>query len=298
MIYVIGSINLDLIVNVRGLPKAGETLIGDKFSTAPGGKSANQALAAKRAGSEIIMVGAVGSDENASLALEELTREGVDLSKIVTSRQKTGIALISVAEDGENTIIVIKGANEDVSENMAQEAINEMKRGDILLLAQEIPHQTIKAALCMANKAGIISILNIAPFSLETMSLAKEANYVIANESEFAALIGEDIKKNFEEKLAFFARQNQQSIIVTLGENGAIAADNEGNIIKTSALRVRAIDCVGAGDSFCGYFAAMIEKGKSLKEALKIAALAGSLACTKRGAQPAIPYWEEVKKYL
>ncbi len=295
MIYVIGSINLDLIVTCERLPKAGETVLGKDFSTSAGGKSANQALAASRAGANVTMVGAVGNDGNALLALKQLKKANIDLSNVRTLEQNTGIAMINVADNGENTIIIVAGANDAVSPEMAKATVAKMQQGDILLLAQEIPANTIKAALQAAKQANITSILNIAPFSPETRQLALLADIIIANEVEFAALIesaqSDDIAKN----LCTFARQHQKIIIVTLGAKGAYGATANGELIKVDALEIEPIDCVGAGDSFCGYLAAMLEKGKTLKEAMQIASIAGSLACLKAGAQPAIPYTGDVR---
>ncbi len=304
MIYVIGSINLDLIVNVKRLPQAGETLLGKEFKTAAGGKSANQALAASRAGSDVTMVGAVGNDKNAELALAELKRAEINLSNVKKTNESTGIAMISVADNGENSIIVVAGANGTVSPDMALQAISEIHQSDIVLLAQEIPEQAIETALKAAKNAKITTILNIAPFSAKSTTLAKLADIVIANETEFAALIGQELigqkligqelKRGFEYELCALAKTNQQIIIVTLGADGALGATAKGELIKVSALKIKPIDSVGAGDSFCGYLAAMLEQGKSLKEAMQIASIAGSLACLKQGAQPAIPFLSEV----
>ncbi len=300
MIYVIGSINLDLIVNVKRLPFAGETLLGKTFKTAAGGKSANQALAASRAGSSVTMVGAVGNDKNASMALAELKRAEINLSNVKVTDESTGIAMISVADNGENSIIVVAGANSAVLPDMALQMISEMGQGDIILLAQEIPEQTIETALKAAKNANITTILNIAPFSIKSKTLAKLADIVIANETEFAALIGQELmgqelKRGFEHELCALAKTNQQIIIVTLGADGALGATLKGELIKVSALKIKPIDSVGAGDSFCGYLAAMLEQGKSLKKAMQIASTAGSLACLKQGAQPAIPFLSEVE---
>ncbi len=301
MIYVIGSINLDLVSSCQRLPLVGETVIGNKFSSSSGGKGANQALAAKRAGAAVKMIGAVGNDSYAEKALKWLKEENIDLTNISKVDENTGIATINLAKNGENSIIIIPGANSLISPQIAKKTIEQMSKDDILLLVQEIPAQTIKTALIESKKRGIMSILNIAPFIKETNLFAPLADIIIANESEFASLLNikpEDIFINLEEKLQILARKNKQTIIVTLGERGSVAASGGGDIYRADALKIDAIDCVGAGDSFCGYFAAMIERGEQMGETLKIASIAGSIACTKYGAQPAIPYFAEVSKKI
>lgn len=295
MIYVLGSINLDLIVSCNQLPKAGQTIIGKNFSTSAGGKSANQALAAARAGANVKMIGAVGNDAHAKLALKHIKQANIDVSDIITTDDNTGIALISVAKNGENSIIIVAGANAHLSPDIAQQIIKKMNKQDILLLAQEIPLITLKTALNEAKKAGIKTILNIAPFIEQTHELAPLADIIIANETEFKALINKEISaKDFANYISLYAKQNNKIIIITLGKDGALGAIPNGELVSTNALDIKPIDCVGAGDSFCGYLATMIEKGKPLDEAMKIASIAGSLACLKSGAQPAIPFMLDV----
>ena len=297
MITVIGSIGYDLTTISERLPNPGETLVGTGFISAPGGKGANQALAAKRAGSDTQIIGAVGNDAFAAQALELLDKGGVDLSRVKTSPTATGIALIFVSGTGENMIVIAQEANATVTpDDIAPSAIN---KGDYVLLQLEIPTQTVAAAIKLSNEKGAISILNTAPFHLDALALMADADITVANETEFdlaasaMALQGTDRKA----KMAAFVAKTGKSIIVTLGADGVLAVTPTGNY-SAAALKITPVDTVGAGDTFCGYLGASLAQGLSLEGAMARAAAAGSLACTKAGAQPAIPLLADVLKAM
>ena len=297
MVIVIGSINLDLITTVDRLPRPGETVAGDRFSTAPGGKGANQALAAARAGAEVQMVGSVGGDAFAEEALALLRAGGIDLSGVHVSHAATGVAQILVAPDGENMIAIAAGANGAVLSGDVGKA--RLEEGDILLLQHEIPLATVKAALHAARSAGAVSILNTAPFRAEAAPLLAEADIVVANETEFEGyaetlgLAGADRNA----KMRSFADRTGRTIVVTLGGEGAVAA-SRGAELSVPSLRITPVDTVGAGDTFCGYLGAGLAEGVGLNDALKRASVAGALACLKPGAQPAIPVRADVLRAL
>ncbi len=298
MITVLGSINLDLIATGDKLPKPGETLTGRSFATASGGKGANQALAALRAGGDMKMVGAVGGDAFADEALAELKAEGADLSGVASRGNTTGIAVILVGGAGENVIVVVPGANGLVDEKMAQAALAGMKAGDILLMQQEIPVATLEAALDGAREKGIKTLLNIAPFSAHSVKLAAKADIVIANEGEFAGLVGKELSgAELRQAVAERARQSAQTLVVTLGGEGALAAMPDGESFGVPAPRIDPVDTVGAGDTFCGFLAAGLDMGLSLQAAMGRAVRAASLACLKPGAQPAIPNAADVEAF-
>ncbi len=297
MIVVIGSINLDLIGTVGRLPGPGETVPGDGFSSAPGGKGANQALAARRAGAEARMVGAVGRDPFAAQALELLRKGGVDLSKIAETDQPTGIALILVGADGENMIAVIPGANGTVARQAVTAA--GLGKGDVLLVQHEIPLDTVRTALDAAREAGATSVLNTAPFRAEAADMLGLADIVVANETEFD-LYAEALKLPAGDRparIGTFAERTGRTIVVTLGGDGVVAHDGKAEV-RAPALPVTPVDTVGAGDTFCGYLAASLADGLGLGPALARAAAAGSLACLKPGAQPAIPFATDVDAAL
>ncbi|RWN54180.1 ribokinase [Mesorhizobium sp.] len=297
MIIVVGSINLDLIANVDRLPAPGETVRGSGFATAPGGKGANQALAAARAGAKVRMVGAVGKDNFATEALALLRDGKIDLSGVGETFASTGTALIMVADDGENVIAVVPGANDSVVTGDLSKAF--MKKGDVVLLQQEIPLQTVDAALDAARAAGAVTVLNTAPFRAEAAAFLGKADYVVANETEFD-LYGEALSLSGRDRPARmrdFAGTTGRTVVVTLGGDGVLAA-TPADLLMVPALNITPVDTVGAGDTFCGYFAAGLSSGLPLDQALARAAAAGSLACLKPGAQPAIPLAKDVEAAL
>jgi ribokinase len=297
MITVIGSINLDLIARVERLPAPGETVSGEEFTSSPGGKGANQALAARRSGARVRMVGAVGRDGFTGQALALLREDGVDLSLVRETHASTGTALILVAKDGENVIAVIAGANAHVSPADVRGAV--MDAGDTLLLQQEIPLRSVAAALAAARAGGVRTILNTAPFRKEAAPLLGEADIVVANETEFdlhaqeLQLQGADRPARMQD----FARRSGRTIVVTLGSEGLAAATPAG-VFTVPAMPVTPVDTVGAGDTFCGYLAGGLDWGMALEPALRRASAAAALACLKPGAQPAIPVHEEVREAM
>lgn len=295
MITVLGSINMDLTATVDRLPQAGETVFGNSFATAAGGKGANQALAATRAGADTRLVGAVGGDAFAGPALSVLADAGTDLSAVRAVDDATGTAVILVEHSGENTIAVIAGANAALGEADARRALDGMSDGDHLLLQLEIPASAAETALSAARAQGVVSLLNIAPLTDDAVRLAAMADIVIANETEFERLAGKTALEPGEREtlLADLHSASGQTLIVTLGADGVIAA-HDGSLIRTSGLVIEPVDTVGAGDTFCGYLAAGLERGESFETALKQAAAAGSLACLEHGAQPAIPVKQDV----
>ena len=298
MISVLGSINLDMIATGSRLPAPGETVSAAHFKTAAGGKGANQALAAARAGGDVNMVGAVGSDDFVTKALAELKGARVDLSRVVTVPGPTGLAIILVDRLGENVIVIVAGANGLVSAEMAQKTVAGMAENDILIMVQEIAAATLKAGLMAANEKGVTTLLNIAPITPETPELALMADIIVANETEFSHLSGGAMDKDsILGRAQIWAKQFNKTLVVTLGGDGAIAATPT-QVISVDALDITPVDSVGAGDSFCGYLGAGLDQGLSLKEALHRAAIAGSLACLKPGAQPAIPNVADVTKAM
>lgn len=302
MITVFGSINMDLIATVSRLPKPGETLAGRSFATAAGGKGANQALAARRAGAVVSMVGAVGRDAFAGDALALLKEAGAGLDAVKSVDEPTGTASILVGdEDGENVIVVVAGANGEVSPADAEAAVAAMGEGDILLLQLEVPAASVEAALAAGRRAGVRTILNTAPLTNDAAGLSVLASILVANESEFALLVGDPAKADDDRAReaamqAWYAKHGQ-TIIVTLGAEGVVAV-HQGKIHRAKSLKIKPVDTVGAGDTFCGYLAAALERGDDFTSALAFAAAAGSLACLKPGAQPAIPLRSEVEKAL
>jgi ribokinase len=297
MITVLGSIGFDLTTISDRLPSPGETLVGTGFVSGPGGKGANQALAARRAGAVTRMVGAVGKDAFAPQALEMLRSGGVDLTRVEERDAPTGIALIFVGGTGENMIVISQGANAAVTSQQASAA--PLAAGDHLLLQLEIPIEAVASGIMQAQGVGAVSILNTAPFNPAAANLMMDADITVANETEFdlacEALGLEGADRNA--RMQAFVQRSGKTVIVTLGSEGALAASPSG-VISVPALKIKPIDTVGAGDTFCGYFGAALDAGLDLETAMRRASAAGSLACLKPGAQPAIPSKADVDAVL
>lgn len=295
MICVFGSINMDLIASMDRLPGPGETVTGDAFSTAPGGKGANQALAAKRAGADVQMAGAVGNDNFADASIALLRDAGTDLALTKTVDGPTGTALILVGGDGENMIAVVAGANGHVDGADAERVVGAMSDGDSLLLQMEIDAKSVESALKFAAQKNIRSMFNIAPMTADTPQLAPLAKIIIANETEFDLLIGKGTLETTSrrEEMVQYCEKHNCSLVITLGAEGVIA-QYEGQYYEAKGLSINPVDTVGAGDTFCGYLAQGLDAGLEFGLALNRAAIAGSLACLKPGAQPSIPTSAEV----
>ena len=296
MITVLGSVNLDLIATVSRIPQPGETVPGTSFSTAPGGKGANQALAAARAGAKVKLVSAAGKDRMGDDALALLTSGGVDLKTVKRLDMQQGVAMIMVDAHGENVIGIVPGTNGTLTPEDADAAVSPLKSKDVLVVQQEIPQAATMRALGLARLNGVTSILNTAPFLDTTAAVAGTASIVVANETEFALLSGGAVGA-LPTAMSLRARSRRQTIIVTNGPDGAMAATPDEKC-TVPALKVEPGDTVGAGDTFVGYLAAGLDKGLSLEDAMRRAAVAASLACLKPGAQPAIPTAKEVEAAL
>jgi ribokinase len=294
VIVVFGSINLDLITRVERIPGPGETTLGGDYATSPGGKGANQALAARRAGAEVAMAGAVGKDAFAGEALALLKADGVDLSAIEAAAAPTGAAFIAVDAKGENAIVVASGAN-----RLAKAAQLErlpIGRRDILVLQRETPPVEVEAAASYAKSKGARVVLNLAPAGPPSEGLLKALDVLIANEHE-ALTLGETLKlsaRGPEEVAAYLDRSLGLAAIVTLGPAGAVGY-SKGVRFAAPAPAVTVVDTTGAGDTFVGAFAAALDRGLSFEAAMKRGLAAGSLACTKPGAQPSMPYAAEIE---
>jgi len=302
MITVLGSINLDLIAYSRDLPRPGETIAGTAFASASGGKGANQAMAVLRGGGDLEFIGAVGADQFAASALSELKKEGADLTNVRTVPGSTGIAIILVAANGENMITTIAGANHALSPADAEKALTVRGEGDWLLLQLEVPDPTNRRSLEIARRNGVRSVLNIAPYTPAASDYVELADYVIANQLEFAALTGsktgEDQPATGNVELSAWAVKYGRHIIVTLGPQGVLAATPAGEIFEIAAPEIVPVDTVGAGDTFCGYFTSALAAGLDLPAALARAVWAGSLACLQHGAQPAVPTLAAVEEFI
>jgi ribokinase len=292
MITVFGSINLDQVYQMPRLPQPGETLLGDGYMQVPGGKGANQALAAKRSGAKVSMLGCVGHDVNAELALSLLREEDVDLSHLQYSDNPTGCASIWVTQEGENSIVVYSGANGDLkAENSSKRVLGE---SDYVLFQMEVPSAENQKMLQMAKEAGAYTVLNLAP----AMSLPDTAlsfvDFLIVNEVEVAFLATEmGIESNdIDQLIHHFSTLYDLCCVVTLGGEG-VKAGFKGEQYSVPAQQVEVVDTTAAGDSFIGGLCASLDRGDSLQDALIFATRVAGLTCTKMGAQTSLPYLRE-----
>ncbi len=281
MIVVFGSINVDLLIPVPHPPAAGETVLGGDGTIAPGGKGANQALAARRAGSEVAMIGAVGRDAFAAVALSLLRRDGVDLSLVAESERPTGCAAITVDPAGENRIAVAPGANRDA---MAAQVPDRLIGPEtVLLLQREVSMSENALLIQRARDNAARIVLSLAPQGPIAPARFEDIDILITNESEAARLCADN------GDMASLARRLRHGLIVTRGPAGAAAFLADGGHIAVPALAVDPVDTTGAGDTFAGVLAASLDQGLTLPLALRRASAAASLACLALGAQPAMP---------
>ncbi len=292
MVIVFGSINLDLVVSVPRLPGAGETVAGPDYQTFPGGKGANQALAARCAGAEVKMVCAVGTDEFADKAQENLRKTGVDLSSVKVVSGATGIAMIGVDHKGENQILVASGSNAKVEARWLDGLLSS---SDTVLMQMEIPESEVRAAIAVARNAGARVALNTAPSGgAATASLARDVDVIIANETEAAELAGPLGCPAEPEAFAAAMADKGKLVVVTLGADGAIAHDGE-KLHRIRPLPVEVKDTTGAGDAFCGALVAALDANRDIARALAEATAAGTLACLATGAQSSAPQAADIQ---
>lgn len=299
MITVFGSNVLDLFFEVADLPPHDTALHLDSHIEQPGGKGANQAVACVKAGAQVNFFGAVGDGGHGRQMYKNLASYGINVSGLkVLPDQTSGLACIYVdAKDGTHRVVVSQGANRKIKQDwVPDEAIGQ---GSILLVQGEIKIEETEALCVRAKKNGAITVMNLAPVVGLSEVLLNNLDYLIVNEHE-AELLGSQVGVDASDKMVFatdmYARYGV-AMVITMGPEGAICCCKEG-IISVSALKVKAIDTIGAGDAFVGYFCAAMDKGRPLNEALRNASIAGSLACTKIGAQSAIPAPSEVENYV
>lgn len=299
MICVIGSMNMDLVVNVDKIPIPGETRTGKSFATISGGKGANQAVAASRMGSEVFMVARVGDDIFAETLKNELAESKVNTDHVKAEKDSaSGVALISVDEEGQNNIIVVPGANYSLTERSIDEASDAIEKSQIVVLQNEIPKETVSYTLSKAKKMGKITVLNPAPARELDDEDFKNIDFLIPNEHELESLTNEPAKT--EEQLIMSAmkliEKGTGHIIITLGENGClyIGKDSQKHF---SAYKVKAVDSTAAGDSFIGGFCSSYEKDGDIEKAIDTGQKTAAMSVMKNGAQSSIPTKEEFDRY-
>lgn len=289
-VLVFGSINLDLIFPLPHLPAPGETVLGTAMRTEPGGKGANQAVAASRDSARVALAGAVGRDAFAEPALALLKGAGVDLTRVARLEGVTGCAAIAVDREGRNQIAVAPGVNLAAAQDVVEDAA--LGPGTVLVVQRECDAGEIARLLLRAARRGARSVVNLAPFGGIALDALATAALVVVNAGEAAALAA--ALGCADEPMAL-ARRLDTRIVVTRGEAGAVLADGEG-VHHQPAFQVRAVDTTGAGDGFVGVLAASLDRGLDLPAALCRAAAAAALACTRRGTQSSLPHAAETDR--
>jgi len=296
-VLIAGTINTDLVARVRAAPAAGETVTGRDFAIFPGGKAANQAVAAARSGAPTAMLGAVGEDDFGRARRADLVREGIDVADVAeTSLAASGVALIFVEESGENRIVYVPGATATVSAAQATAALRRV-RPAVVLLTAELPLPALQALVASARQLGATVVVNAAPEPSRVQEIARQADVLIVNQTEARELLGTlGANNGWADVARDLAMTGPRGAIVTCGADGAILW-HEGNLTELPAPQVDVVDTTGAGDAFCGAFAAALAGGTGVDEAARAAVVAGSLAVTKPGAQPSMPTLAEIERF-
>lgn len=297
-VTVVGSLNMDIVVSVERHPVPGETVMGRGHATHPGGKGANQAVAAARLGAAVRMVGRVGDDADGKALREALRAAGVDATAVHTGDAPTGVALIQVDAQGQNTIVVSAGANAELAVEDLDPA---HLAAQVLVLQLEVPLATVLAAAARARAAGALVVLNAAPAAKLGAEELLNVTHLVVNEHEAATLLGAEpsaVTRSPQEAVRRLA-ELVPTAVMTLGAKGAAWAKRDGAAGMQPAFQVEAVDTTAAGDAFVGALAARLANGESdVAAAVRFACAAGSLATTRAGAQPSIPGLDQVQALI
>ncbi len=291
---------MDLVIQTVQMPKPGETVLGRNFQVIPGGKGANQAVAAARQGGDVTLVGRVGADGFGKRQQQCLNNEAIDLSFLTIDDEfSTGVAVIAVDESGQNSIVVTAEANGQVGVQQIEASQEAIARADVLVCQLEIPFPAVARAIEIAHAHDVPVILNPAPASPVEPGLLENVSYLIPNEFEARMLSGIEVAdvESARKSAQHLQQYGIKTVIVTLGDKGAYVADGD-EYYYEAALSVEAVDTTAAGDVFVGSFAVALTEGRSVREAVKFAKHASALSVTKLGAQSSIPSRQEVEQFL
>lgn len=298
-ILVIGSSNTDLIARVKKFPVAGETIEGLTFFQAMGGKGANQAVAAHRAGGDVSFITCLGNDVNGENTLKYYHQEGLDVSlSLQIDGVSSGTAMIWVNEQGENCIVVTAGANNKLSPDYIKEMKEAIVSSSMVVMQMEIPYEAIKTACEIAHENGKMILLNVAPARHLEAELIKKIGVLVVNENEAETISGRKMSTEGTEIVVdSLLAMGARVVVLTMGERGCMVKSNQSRYLLP-AYRVKAKDTTAAGDTFCGALAARLSKGISWEEALKFATAASAICVMRMGAQPSIPMESEIHEFM
>lgn len=298
---VLGSINVDHVIRVPYFPKAGETLTGHSYQIAYGGKGANQAVAAARLGAKVKFIGAIGDDGIGQIMKSAFEQDEIDTSMIATlPNQSTGLAMIQVSDEGENSIVISAGANAELTAEYVQQYQREITQADILLMQLESPLQAVTLAAKMAKSTGTKVVLNPAPAQKLSDELLGYIDMITPNETEAEILTGVKVTDvhTAGQAAEIFHQKGIQTVLITLGAKGVYFSElgKQGKII--AGFKVQAVDTTAAGDTFNGGLVTALLEGKNMQDAIQFAHAAAAISVTRIGAQPAIPTRQETLAFL
>ena len=296
-ILVIGSLNIDMVMRVDHMPVAGETILCDGMKLVAGGKGANQACAAGRLGTDVTMLGAIGNDSHGEMQRDSLQRSGVDVSGLITKENvSTGTAFITVNKEGNNSIVVVQGANAQFTPEDIEAHRDLLEECEIVILQLEIPLDTVLYAVKLARTLGKTVILDPAPVPEHfPKELYQYVDIIKPNESELSRLTGiADAQNHLEEAVQIVKDHGVRNVLVTLGGDGVYLDTENEAPVHIPAKKVEVVDTTAAGDSFTAALAAMLLEGKTLKEAAEFANQVSAIVVTREGAQDSIPTLQEV----
>ena len=300
-ILVIGSLNMDFVIEVNKMPLPGQTIIGKSFTLVPGGKGANQAYAIGKLGAEVSILGAVGNDEYGKKLLQNLNSVNVNVDNVITiSEDNTGCAFINVDDNGENNIVVISGANNMITKETIDNNIELIKEADIIVVQLEIPLDVVSYAVKLAKNNNKLVILDPAP-AVSNLSddLLSNVDIIKPNETEIQILSGIEINTNEDilKAARILVDKGVKNVIVSLGGKGSILVTKD-NVLSFNAPNVEVVDTTAAGDSFIAALAKSLLEGKTIIEAIQYAHIVSAMVVTKKGAQTSIPSQTEVNEFI
>ena len=299
-LVVLGSINVDHILNLERFPSPGETLTGHRYQVAFGGKGANQAVAAGRSGADIAFIACVGDDDTGERVRQQLKKDCIDIAPVsVVKGEATGVALIFVNGDGENVIGIHAGANGCLSPEMVQAERERIHSARVLLMQLESPLESVLAAAKIARESDTLTVLNPAPARALSDELLALIDIITPNETEAEGLTGVTVKDDASAAQAALVLHQKgiNTVLITLGKRGVWLSEN-GKGQRIPGFKVKAVDTIAAGDTFNGALVTAILEGQALADAICFAHAAAAIAVTREGAQPSVPWREEINAFL